>query len=911
MIKINKLVVRFGQSRVLDIEKLDFISNKFYALVGPSGCGKTTLINVLSGAITKYQGEVFVDNRLIKSLSENNRLRYRMSTISVAYQDSVLFEDLTVLENIDIKLDFYPALSKKRRLHRIVTLLKELRIYHLKDKKAKYLSGGEKARVNIIRTVVSDAKVMVFDEPTAALDDENTQLVFSFLRQLSSSHTVIVVSHNREMVGSFAHTIVDLSYGKVSSIIEMGLDLQSSKQGANLVLGLSKQPNSARLFRLAWNIFKSRQKRNMFATFTFTFSLSAICALLVLTSSISSGIKNSFALNYDENTALITYKKTEPYPYRAGVNKEQALLLATRHNAKVGTIYLDDLDQMFSDSNIVYFQNQHIKTPLTSFSLESFNHVVFIDELSLLDIYGYRKATLRDDEVILMLPVIQQAYLYDHLNLRKGENLERLGEYLKSNETFIVLNVANNEWQFEDEQIFRLIGVTSGPCAGVVHSNGLFTETVLETKMLLPGSVEISKKEEYPWTLKKIYTLYKKNNEAIIYHEVTNTHVLLARASRLLVGDTFLNETYYDNRLCLFLKPQNYMTLSDEIDNNGFLLIRSGLTSYEQALMIGFSDNFIVGVSKEQVLEFVSYDERRLVSDTKTLLIGPRMANGHISLSLGDGLTFSLFESVNRGRSPVGLEEIVISTALYRHLFDEDFSEQNLKSVFVAAPRMTSYAGEFVEKNYTVATIKVVGVVNNEKSVIYHSGFWPLLYYKDVIKVDPFSLIPVGIVTTNQAVIQTHSLNRDFIVSYPFRSFSDSIESSITQMINIIYLVAFSALIMSMIVVFLVLQTLIDDFYRHFSLLYLFGMSRNRVIKIGLLTVGIVMLLSLLSSWTATIVVEIVVSRLIFTGGTILKDLLPYGITLILALVGLIPGYILLFFRVKNLKLCDLSKINL
>ena len=75
------------------------------ALVGPSGCGKTTLVNVLNGA-QKFEGNVVVDGQQINLFNQKDRLKYRMSTIAVCYQDAILFDDLSVSENILLKLDF-------------------------------------------------------------------------------------------------------------------------------------------------------------------------------------------------------------------------------------------------------------------------------------------------------------------------------------------------------------------------------------------------------------------------------------------------------------------------------------------------------------------------------------------------------------------------------------------------------------------------------------------------------------------------------------------------------------------------------------------------------------------------------------------------------------------------------------
>jgi len=910
MIKISRLRLNFGRLNVLDIASLNFAPTGFYALVGPSGCGKTSLLNVIGGIIDKYEGQVVVNHKNLNTMKEQEKLKYRQSQVSLCYQDAVLFDDLTVEENIGLKLDFYPNLSFNRRQHKINELLKELQIYHLKHKKAKYLSGGEKQRVAIIRALINEAKILLFDEPTAALDEENARLAFALLRKTSREHLVIVVTHNRSLVSEYANQIIDLSYGKVTNVETIQENGAGEKLRGHLQLETPRQQKIKDLLKLAWNIFKSRQRRNVFASLTFTFSLTAICALLVLTSSISSGIRGSFALNYQEDTALIKYKKQQPYPYKEGVNKEQATILASKHNAKLGALYLNDIDLMFPTMNNVYFQTEHIKLLLPTFSAQSFNNIIVNEEINIFDTYGYRKTKLLDDEIMLTLPISEQRYLYDHLNLRKGEDLQRLGDYLKTNVVSIVLNVANEYWQYEDEQIFRLVGVTSGERAAIIHSNCLFSETLFETQMTLLGSTKYSQSDEYPWTLKKMFYLFKASNEILLISELNNPHILLSRLAPSLVLSLNESESFYDKRVCLFKKPPTYMPLH-ALNDDSFLLVNGGLTTYEDALMLGFSDNFLLGISLEQISEVVSYDERRAKDDTRSLLMGPKMANGHISLSLGDGLTFMGLEQLKSGREPLTLDEIVVSDKLFTHLFAEPFMGQKEYYIYVASPNHTRSEGDYIYKDYTVKQLKVTGLVKNSRHIIYHHYYWPLLFYKDVIKVDPFLLIPTGLITRNSELISSFKTEQDFTVSYPFASFAKGVEKSISQMVNIIYLIAFASLLMSFIVIFLVLQTLIDDFHAHFSLLYLFGHSRENIVRLGLFSVSFVIVLAIFASLLSTFLIEIFISKYIFSNGEILKNLIPYGLTVIISLISLIPGYFLLNFKVKRLKLRELSKTNL
>ena len=227
MIEVVDLNVSFGKNTVLDIASLRFNDRGFYALIGPSGCGKTTFINVLSGAISKYRGTVTINQQNLKKMNNKQKLAYRQKHVSVAYQDSVLFDDLSVIDNINIKLDFYPRLSTKRRLYQIETLLRRLKIHHLKDKLCKYLSGGEKQRVAIARTLVSGAEILVFDEPTSALDPISTSKIEDLAIELKKKYTIIMVTHNMQQATRISDNTAFfllgemIEYGKTEQLFSM------------------------------------------------------------------------------------------------------------------------------------------------------------------------------------------------------------------------------------------------------------------------------------------------------------------------------------------------------------------------------------------------------------------------------------------------------------------------------------------------------------------------------------------------------------------------------------------------------------------------------------------------------------------------------------------------------------------
>lgn len=912
MVDIKNLRLQYGQQRVLDIPDLRFSPQGFYAIIGPSGCGKTSLVNVIAGIVKEYQGTVIVNGRNVQSLSAMEQLQYRQDTVSLCYQESVLFDDLTSRDNILLKLDFYHYLSKKRREYQVKRLMKTLSIEHLLHKKAKYLSGGEKQRVSIARAVINQAKIMIFDEPTAALDEANAQQVFKLLKSLSTKHLIIVVTHNQQLVSNYADTMIDLSYGTITNVTRLTCDVAQDLDTMPLKLEEGQQPALIKQIGLSWKMFSGRKRRNFVATTIFSFSLTAICTLSVLTTSISEGIQNSFSHHFNQETALIAYKKDQPYPYQAGVTLAQAEMLSNKHKAKLGNIYLNDFKNLFMDTNMVYVQSESVKMHLPSFDANHFNYITFVDEIDIFSTFGYRKTKLLDDEIMLTIPPSDQRIIYDTLKLRKDLTLQRLGEYLLHHQVYITLNVANVSWSYDDEQLWRLVGVRAGAHPQVIHSNPLFSQSLFEDKMALPSTREYTAATEYPWTLRKMYFLFKKENEEILINELSNPKVLLARLNPILLENITNIDINHYLRVTLFAKPQTYMDVgvipsqADFIDAH--LVTNIGLTTYPEALMVGFSDHFLLSVSRTQLEEVISYDERKSVNDNSMIVMGPNMVNGHISLSLGDGLLFRTAQKVTEGRMASSLLDITISSSLYQQLFGTEFATNKDSSLYIATPRVTRIVDNFIHKDYQIIAVHVVSVVQEQKKVIYHQYYWPLLFFKDLVLVPATSIIPTGIITTNQTLINKYQEKPDYRISFPFAQFATTIDQSLSQIISIIYLVAIAALLMTMIVIFLILKTLLDDYNQHFSLLYLFGVNRQTIMNLGLISLSYLLIMSLFTALGSTMIIEVIISRVIFTNAPIFKNLFPYLLTIVISIICVIPSMILMFFKSKNLKLTQLIK---
>lgn len=183
-------------SAVRDVS-LTLTPGQVTAIVGRSGSGKSTLLNLLAGLLTPTSGHVTLDGQDLYTLSDQELSKIRNQSIGIIPQGQTALPNLTVLQNILLPLGLFP--DEKDNTDRGRELLELVGIPHLADAKPATLSGGELRRMSIARAMIRQPKVILADEPTGDLDEENTNAVMSLLRNAADSGAaVLLVTHELE-----------------------------------------------------------------------------------------------------------------------------------------------------------------------------------------------------------------------------------------------------------------------------------------------------------------------------------------------------------------------------------------------------------------------------------------------------------------------------------------------------------------------------------------------------------------------------------------------------------------------------------------------------------------------------------------------------------------------------------------
>lgn len=201
-----------GRTEILKDLSLSFGSFGLCSLLGNSGSGKTTLLNILSTLDGDYQGQYLFHGMDVKSFDEEQKDLFRNRRIGFVFQESRLLEDFTVEENILLVSNEKDSLAVRERMKE---LLEKVHLQGKEKRKAKDLSGGEKQRVSIVRSLINDPEILLADEPTGSLDQENGTEVMEILKVVSKDRLVLLVTHNKEMAERFSDCILSIQNGKI------------------------------------------------------------------------------------------------------------------------------------------------------------------------------------------------------------------------------------------------------------------------------------------------------------------------------------------------------------------------------------------------------------------------------------------------------------------------------------------------------------------------------------------------------------------------------------------------------------------------------------------------------------------------------------------------------------------------
>ena len=211
---INKTYYNGAPLHVLKGINLDIKRGEFVSIMGASGSGKSTLLNIL-GILDNYDtGEYYLNNVLIKNLSETKAAEYRNRMIGFIFQSFNLISFKNAVENVALPL-FYQGVGRKKRNALALEYLDKLGLKDWAHHMPNEMSGGQKQRVAIARGLAMNPDIMLFDEPTSALDPEMVGDVLNVMKELAEQGmTMIIVTHEMGFARQVANRVIFTADGE-------------------------------------------------------------------------------------------------------------------------------------------------------------------------------------------------------------------------------------------------------------------------------------------------------------------------------------------------------------------------------------------------------------------------------------------------------------------------------------------------------------------------------------------------------------------------------------------------------------------------------------------------------------------------------------------------------------------------
>ena len=213
--KVNK-VYEMGEVEIKALNNTSFEIEKgeLICILGPSGAGKTTCLNILGGMDRLTSGNVIVDGKIINDLNEKQLIKYRRNDIGFVFQFYNLIQNMTVIENVEL------ATQLCKNSLDPSDILDKVGLKNRKNNFPAQLSGGEQQRVAIARGICKNPILLLWDEPTGALDYKTGKQILKLLQDTCRNEqmTVIIITHN-SAISPMADKVIKFKNGTVSDVI--------------------------------------------------------------------------------------------------------------------------------------------------------------------------------------------------------------------------------------------------------------------------------------------------------------------------------------------------------------------------------------------------------------------------------------------------------------------------------------------------------------------------------------------------------------------------------------------------------------------------------------------------------------------------------------------------------------------
>lgn len=591
----KKYKLENGKERVvLDNISLSFSSNGFVSVIGKSGSGKSTLLNMISLLDEPTNGCVCFNGKNINKFNLKEKEDYRNKNIGIIFQHYYLLEDESVIFNIMLPL-LIKGINANEAAIKAKNFLKTIDFNEkLYNSKCKDLSGGEKERVAILRSLVNNPQIILADEPTGALDSKNSILVMELLKQISKDRLVIVVSHNEQLVDKYSDRKITIKDGKIDIDTEY-------KKGTKSIEKIHEEKHNKKSYwirSLSKSNFIRRIKRNIIGMTSLFVGLISSLLIVGFSNGSPSSIKKSTFQQIDYGVATISKETSQQIP-----GSKMSLVQMTRPSEAELINSQDALEHFYLEPNITTLISKYPTIKSGDSRLE---------ELSYNPIYSFINNSLNKD-LLIKGKIPEEETLSEVLINKKGY------EYIKK--------------EFKSEPIGLTLSIHSDyEYHSYGNTNQVITDYfIYDKEITIVGMVDdlnflSTPKLYYSYQVLKEYlqetllvNMSTKKGEDITWYDMIincDNNEDLSSYSYLLFLKDYKNTPYLKDYIELVQSPLKIESPSLTISDALFSLINAATLGMELFLVIALvGTTLILGI-----ISFSSYTEDKKTSAILTCL---------------------------------------------------------------------------------------------------------------------------------------------------------------------------------------------------------------------------------------------------------------------------------------------------
>ena len=755
MINIVNVHKKYGQEEILKGIDLSLPETGLIVIYGPSGCGKTTLLNCLSGLLP-FSGDIEINGKHINQMKENECNRFRINNIGFIFQDFKLFENESVINNVLFPIEVISHRDKESKYRKAHELLRLVGLKKKEKQVVSKLSGGEKQRTCIARSLINSPKIILADEPTGALDSKTAVEIMNILECVSKKSLVIIVSHDEELTNKYADQTIVMRDGKVIEIKEH----TRYKTDKNLIIekrivSLKKHAIPAHfLFHHAYTSMKQKKWRTLICNGVTSLGLLGVGLAISISSSISINIKKAYTSLIDESKVMVSLKEDNSIYGLYSGSYYEANDLKDKYSEyihDVGVDYLANFESFFPDDNTLAIADTFYYTPINGISARHINEYKWLDIEAPSKMYPEKVDTLSEDEVVMGLSISMIQDICFGLHIERS--VESLSHYLINNTLKFYFHFQNDYWAYDDEQLVTLkaFSLERNPC--IYHSDHKWNEYMFETRMRFPTSDNISSSTKIPWILKKIYYFQiKERNEDFLsfarYQKDFDPYLLeIANTNYfpwLYVGTDVKDISrimFFSNTLDSI--PPRYFSYFESISsdlNNPIYGTIGGYAIFPSSLMMGFSNYMYFSSNEESLTEVIDINTSLNIDSNEKSVLPDDVLSGHYSQSMNGGVNFSpIKEKLSLGELPKTIDEIVVSTSFLKKLTGSTNIPKDPIKVAVTTSEVSKTNGEIV-RDFKIIELRVTGTIKNDKHFIYQNSDWLISFFQSRVGVSAYYL---------------------------------------------------------------------------------------------------------------------------------------------------------------------------